>query len=156
MRTFKSMNPMASREYEQCCHCCVEQLSNGIMFYGNIKEAHWNVKGPNALDAHRMFDDLGEMILEHVDQLGERAVQLGGFAKIDPSASEIPNLTGKSTTAEEYIAELADGLAKYIKMLHSHITMTGDKNDLVSQNMFLNMSEEAEKQLMFLEMHLQK
>ena len=156
MRTFQTMNPMADKKYDQCRACCIEQLSNGIMLYGNAKQAHWNVKGVNALDTHRFFDEIAEMLLKHVDTLGERCVQLGGYAMIDPKANQIPELPGKATNALEMTAAIADGLAKYIEMLHGHITMSGDCGDLVSQNIFLDLSQDAEKMLMFLEMHLQK
>ena len=41
------------------------------------KQAHWNVKGPSFIALHELFDELVDAVLEHADELAERAVELG-------------------------------------------------------------------------------
>ena len=154
-RSFKTRNPMALPEFEQCRECCIEQLSGASAMYAFIKEAHWNVKGVNALDTHRYLDEVADLMLAHADLMGERVVQLGGFAMVDPARVSLPGLTRTATTSPEWIAEIADNLASCIGLLHGHIGMTGEKGDLVTQNILLDMAQDAEKHLMFLEMTLQ-
>src|SRR5712691_1116771 len=44
------------------------------------KQAHWNVKGPNFIALHELFDKVAEELEEFTDDIAERAVELGGVA----------------------------------------------------------------------------
>lgn len=44
------------------------------------KQAHWNVKGPNFIGLHELFDKVAEELEEFTDDIAERAVELGGVA----------------------------------------------------------------------------
>src|SRR6266513_4734567 len=45
------------------------------------KQAHWNVKGPNFIGLHELFDKVAEEVEEFTDDIAERAVELGGIAQ---------------------------------------------------------------------------
>ena len=45
------------------------------------KQAHWNVKGPNFVGLHELFDKVAGEALEYTDLIAERAVALGGTAE---------------------------------------------------------------------------
>src|SRR5580693_8235038 len=45
------------------------------------KQAHWNVKGPNFIALHELFDKVAETAEEFTDLLAERATALGGVAE---------------------------------------------------------------------------
>src|SRR4029450_3536919 len=45
------------------------------------KQAPWNVKGPNFIALHELFDKVVESAEEWVDLIAERIVQLGGQAE---------------------------------------------------------------------------
>ena len=45
------------------------------------KQAHWNVKGPNFIALHELFDKINEEVEDYVDDIAERLVQLGGVAE---------------------------------------------------------------------------
>lgn len=154
-RTFRTLNPMAGPAYQQCRDCCLETLAAAMAVHRNVKQAHWNVKGVNALDTHRYFDEIAGLMIGHADTMGERVVQLGGFAIFRPELADFAPISTSLTTSAEYTAAVADDLRKYIELLHGHVTMTGERHDLVGQNIFLDMAEASEKHLMFLEMNLQ-
>ena len=44
------------------------------------KQSHWNVKGPQFIALHELFDKLAEELEEFSDDIAERAVALGGVA----------------------------------------------------------------------------
>ena len=46
--------------------------------YSQTKHAHWNVKGQDFIALHKLFDEINEAVEDYVDDIAERAVQLGG------------------------------------------------------------------------------
>ena len=46
-----------------------------------LKQAHWNVKGPHFSALHALFDESWETVTAFTDELAERIVALGGVAK---------------------------------------------------------------------------
>ena len=49
--------------------------------YSQTKQAHWNVRGRNFYPTHLLFDQLADLAEENWDDVAERAVQLGGYAR---------------------------------------------------------------------------
>src|SRR5260221_10938269 len=80
-----------------------DRLADAIDLQTQCKQAHWNVKGPNFIALHELFDKINEDVEDYVDLLAERAVQLGGVA--DGTARAI----AKRSTLGEYAARGPDG-----------------------------------------------
>jgi len=55
-------------------------LSTAIDLHGQMKHAHWNLRGPGVTAAHRLFDDAAALAYEQSDALAERAGALGSEA----------------------------------------------------------------------------
>ena len=58
-----------------------KHLAAAIDLHGQIKQAHWNVRGPNFIAIHKLFDEVADTALEASDLLAERAAGLGGTAE---------------------------------------------------------------------------
>jgi len=56
------------------------RLADAIDLQTQMKQAHWNVKGPTFISLHELFDKVNEDVEEYVDLIAERAVQLGAEA----------------------------------------------------------------------------
>src|SRR2546430_5730711 len=56
------------------------RLADAIDLQTQMKQAHWNVKGPSFIALHELFDKINEDVEGYVDDLAERVVQLGGIA----------------------------------------------------------------------------
>ena len=59
------------------------ELLNGCLadtgdLYSQIKQAHWNVKGPTFFQLHLLFDQLAAEVFPYIDLIAERATALGG------------------------------------------------------------------------------
>src|SRR5207244_13300830 len=57
---------------------CNGRLADAIDLQTQCKYAHWNVKGPNFIALHELFDKINADVEDYVDLIAERAVQVGG------------------------------------------------------------------------------
>src|SRR3954471_18605212 len=80
-----------------------ERLAEVVDLQMQLKQAHWNVKGPHFIGLHKLFDEIHEDILEYVDMVAERIVQLGGIA--EGTARSV----AKRSELQEYPLDIADG-----------------------------------------------
>ncbi len=135
------------------------RLADAIDLTLQGKQAHWNVKGPDFIALHELFDKLVETSEDWVDDIAERVVALGGTAEGTVGA------VGKKTTLAAYPLELVDGsahvdalssaLAKFGKNVRAAIHESGELGDADTADLFTGISREADKYLWFLEAHLQ-
>jgi starvation-inducible DNA-binding protein len=124
-----------------------------------IKQAHWNVKGPHFIGLHELFDKINEEVDEYVDEIAERAVQLGGVAE------GTARVVAKRTTLPEYPLDIADGhshvealssaLAAFGKAARKAIDETDGLGDKDTADLFTEVSRGIDKWLWFVEAHLQ-
>jgi starvation-inducible DNA-binding protein len=56
-------------------------LAAAIDLHGQLKQAHWNVRGPGFIGVHELFDRIAAAALGDADALAERAGALGGDAR---------------------------------------------------------------------------
>ena len=63
------------------CELLNLRLADCIDLQTQCKQAHWNVKGPNFVALHELFDDINESVEGYIDLLAERVVQLAGVAQ---------------------------------------------------------------------------
>jgi len=54
------------------------RLADAIDLGAQTKHAHWNVKGPNFIALHELFDKVAEHVEDYVDTIAERVTSLGG------------------------------------------------------------------------------
>ena len=57
-------------------------LASAIDLERQAKQAHWNVKRPNFIALHELFDKVAEAAEEFSDLLAERVTALGGTAEV--------------------------------------------------------------------------
>jgi len=70
-----------------------QRLASAVDLQMQMKQAHWNVKGPNFIGLHQLFDQVDEVVESYVDLIAERIVQLGGIAL--PPAGVSPRYRGR-------------------------------------------------------------
>ncbi len=54
-----------------------DRLADAIDLQSQVKQAHWNVKGPNFIALHELFDKISDVVLEQIDEIAERVTSLG-------------------------------------------------------------------------------
>ncbi len=80
------------------------RLADAIDLGTQAKQAHWNVKGPNFIALHELFDQVAEHIEDHVDTLAERITALGGTANGTIAA------VSRASTLPAYPDDITDGI----------------------------------------------
>ena len=136
-----------------------QQLANVSDLYSQTKQAHWNVRGQEFYQLHKLFDDLAEPLEEHIDTVAERAVTLGGVAlgtvRAAAKHSEIPEFPHKPG-AMEYVKELAKRYATVANSVRKAIDAADKLGDADTADLFTALSRELDKAVYFLEAHFRK
>lgn len=123
-----------------------------------IKQAHWNVKGPNFIALHEMFDDMQERVDAFVDDIAERSVALGGIVAGTTQAvangSRLAPYPVEITDQMEHVRALADRIAAFGKLARAAIDEADEVSDKDTADLFTGISRQMDKDLWFLEAHL--
>ncbi len=136
-----------------------QALSDLIDLQLQSKQAHWNVKGPNFIALHELFDRVAADAVEFSDNVAERIAALGG------QAEGSINAVGKRTSLPAYPAEISNGrdhvdalstsMAVVGKSIRSAIGRAVELDDADTADLFTEISRELDKKLWFVESHLQ-
>src|ERR1700687_5817144 len=78
---YPTKNDLPEATRRQMIDLCNARLADAIDLKTQAKQAPWNVKGPNFIALHELFDKINEDVEDYVDEIAERAVQLGGVAE---------------------------------------------------------------------------
>ena len=136
-----------------------QHLADALDLYLQAKQAHWNVKGPNFIALHELFDDVVEEIAEHADDLAERAVELGGVAmgtvhvaaeKTRLSAYPLAIFSGR-----DHVVALSAALAQFGKSARQAIDIVATQGDADTADLFTEVSRGVDKLLWKVEAHIQ-
>ncbi len=124
-----------------------------------VKHAHWNVKGPQFQPLHELFDEQAAMLAEHADVIAERATALGGTAmgtaRMAARESRLDDFPSEAIEGEDCLSALADRFAAHAAHLRTGIEITESYGDLDTADLYTELSRAVDKQLWFLESHLQ-
>jgi len=124
------------------------------------KQAHWNVKGPNFIALHELFDKVVESAEEWVDLTAERIVQLGGQAEGTVQATAARTTLApyplSIVSGADHVEALSSSLAAYGKKVRSAIEKTDKLGDKDSSDIFTEISRDVDKYLWFVEAHNQR
>lgn len=123
-----------------------------------VKQAHWNVRGPNFIAIHEMFDGFAGTLDAHIDVVAERVGQLGGLAagslRQVADATTLKAYPAKATKAEQHLEALADAYAAVGKNVRKAIDLADELGDAAAADIFTAASRELDKSLWFIESHL--
>ena len=136
-----------------------QRLASAVDLQMQMKQAHWNVKGPSFIGLHELFDKVDEAVESYVDMIAERIVQLGGVAE------GTVRVSAARARVEEYPLTLADGLA-HVEAVAKALSTFGEEarhtidqadelDDADTADMFTEISRGIDKWLWFVEAHSQ-
>lgn len=135
------------------------RLADTIDLALQIKQAHWNVKGPNFIALHELFDKLHDEAEAFYDDIAERITALGGTAYgTTGTVAENSTLPGYPTDIKDgmdHVRALAASYAVLAKAARAAIDTATSAGDADTADLFTGQSRGLDKTLWFLEAHLQ-
>ncbi|MCC7271159.1 MAG: DNA starvation/stationary phase protection protein Dps [Alphaproteobacteria bacterium] len=133
------------------------RLADALDLKLQAKQAHWNVKGPSFIALHELFDAIAGRIDGQADDMAERITALGGVAE-----GTLQAVAGRSTLPTypvgpaDHVARLADALAAYGKAVRAAIAEADALGDAGAADLFTGISRAVDKDLWFVEAHLEQ
>jgi starvation-inducible DNA-binding protein len=135
------------------------QLADSVDLFTQIKQAHWNVKGPSFIALHELFDLVAEIVEDQSDLLAERIAALGGRAdgtvRVAAAESNLAEYPLAIVRGSEHVAAVADRLAAYGQSARTNIDRAAELTDADTADLFTEISRAIDKKLWFVEAHLQ-
>lgn len=158
-RTFVTRNDLPAHVRDTMIILLNQQLADTFDLYSQVKHAHWNVKGMQFMQLHLLFDDLAESLLEFIDSIAERATALGGMAtgtvRMAAMNSQLLEFPADIVNDKQVLEVLAQRFGAYASSARTAIETASDDGDPDTADLFTSISRTIEKQLWFLDAHLQ-
>lgn len=135
------------------------RLADSIALALAVKQAHWNVKGRNFIAVHELFDTVQNNLREHIDIFAERVQQLDGVAvgtaRKVAEGSTLQDYPTDLTKAEDHIKALSERYRDLGEKLRAAIDATDEAGDADTADIFTAASRSVDKDLWFMESHLE-
>ncbi len=158
-RLYSTKNDLPEASRLEVARLLNQRLADCIDLQTQCKQAHWNVKGPTFIALHKLFDEINAAVLEYVDLIAERVVQLGGMAEgtaaVVAERSTLIDYPLTLSTGAEHVAALSDALAAFGRTVRVGIEEMNDLEDADSADILTEISRGVDKWLWFVEAHQQ-
>src|ERR671915_424945 len=135
------------------------RLCDEYVLYTKTRKYHWNVIGARFHQLHEFFKEQYEALDEMVDEIAERARQLGGksLGTLDEFVrySDINDEPGQNPDAETMISNLLDDHEKVIKAIRKNADEAEHLHDMATNNFYTQTAQDHEKMAWMLRAHLE-
>lgn len=122
-----------------------------------LKQAHWNIRGPEFIALHELFDQVAARIEDHSDTIAERVVQLGGIATGTTQAvfksTTLPAYPAEATAQKEHLEALRLRLAAFAETCRHAIDEADKAGDADTADIMTGVSRAVDKDLWFIAAH---
>ncbi len=156
----KTRNTMPSNARNVAISLLNARLADGLDLALITKQAHWNLKGPQFIGVHLMLDGFRAEQDDWNDKAAERITALGGTA-----FGTTQDITKNSQLAAyptdiyqiaDHLAALIDRYAAFANSVRESIDQVDEAGDPDTADLFTEISRGVDKQLWFLEAHVQE
>jgi starvation-inducible DNA-binding protein len=156
---FKTKNDLSEKVRVPVIELLNARLADAIDLQTQTKQAHWNIKGPNFIALHELFDKINEDVEDYVDDIAERAVQLGGVAhgtaRTVAQRSSLAEYPVSAVSGRQHVEALSSALAAFGAAVREGINQANELGDLDTADLFTEVSRGVDKWLWFVEAHIQ-
>jgi starvation-inducible DNA-binding protein len=135
------------------------RLADGLDLHGQIKVAHWNIKGPQFPSLHPLFETFALSLATRNDEIAERAVTLGGLAygtaRHVAKTSRLTEYPQETTRDLEHVRLLAERFETYLEGLRESRGVVEQQGDTDTVDLLTGIISELEKHAWFLRASLE-
>ncbi len=135
------------------------RLADAVDLQMQMKQAHWNVKGPSFIGLHELFDKVARSVESNVDMIAERIVQLGGIAegtvRLAASRTRLPEYPLEIAEGMAHVEAVARALSTFGKEARTTIDEANALDDADTADLFTEISRGMDQWLWFVEAHSQ-
>ena len=156
---FPTKNSLSEKSRVMICALLQDRLSESIDLFSQVKHAHWNVKGPNFIALHQLFDEVAEAFEGYSDLIAERIAQLGGKAegtlRMAARRTKLEEYPITAISGREHVEAMGRSLAAYGESIQEAIHRAEELADRGTADLLTEVSRGADKWLWFIESHNQ-
>jgi starvation-inducible DNA-binding protein len=151
-------NTLSANVREQSVQLLNKHLAAAIDLHAQVKQAHWNVRGPSFIAIHELFDKVSVVVEEFSDQVAERTGGLGGTAEGTVQAAAersflVPYNIGVADE-KQHVFAVAGALAAFGQSTREAVLQAADFGDVDTADLFTEISRGIDQQLWFVESHI--
>ena len=148
----------STRTSAAVCERLVTDTAIAVDLVSQIKQAHWNVVGPNFIAIHELFDSQATLMRGHMDTLAERLRMVGGVprATVRQAAglSELPDLPDRELPSDEAVSLIADRYETFSSRIGDSLKRAADDDDPATEDLYTAILRDLDMQAWFLRSHL--
>jgi starvation-inducible DNA-binding protein len=158
-RMFRTAIDIPEQNRQRLIQMLNQELADLTDLYQQMKHAHWNVKGPQFFQLHKLYDEIALELLQELDLIAERITALGGFAK------GTLKMAAGSTRLEEFpedalmdlrsIEALIQVCSQVAQTVREGIDFAEENKDQGTVDLLSGTVLELDKSLWMLQAHLQ-
>lgn len=116
-------------------------LADEHVVYVKIRNAHWNVEGPDFHAQHLFFEELYNEWAETIDEIAERVRAIGHYAvgtmKEFLELTQLTEMRYNKTDSQGYIKELLSDIEAVIVYIREQLDAVSEKHDDAGTEDFL-------------------
>ena len=158
-KMYETENDLPPRRRPELNSLMNQRLASAVDLQMQMKQAHWNVKGPSFIGLHELFDQVDEAVASYVDLIAERIVQLGGVAegtvRVAAARSRLEEYPLTIGDGPAHVEAVARALSTFGHEVRNTINEANALEDAVTADLFTEISRGTDKWLWFVEAHSQ-
>ena len=155
----KTHNTLSEKIRIQSVELLNKHLAAAIDLHAQMKQAHWNVRGPGFIAIHELFDKVSTEVENYSDLIAERAGGLGGTAngtiQVAVEHSFLIRYPLGIADETQHLFAVSGALASFGESVRDSIDDATEYGDATTADLFTEISRGIDQQLWFVESHLE-
>jgi starvation-inducible DNA-binding protein len=135
-----------------------KHLAAAIDLHAQLKQAHWNVRGPGFIAIHELFDKVAAEVENYSDLIAERAGALGGIAQgtvqLAAKRSFLVPYPLDIADEQQHVFTISGTLAAFGQSAREASAQAATFGDADTADLFTEISRGTDRQLWFVESHV--
>ena len=145
----KKTSSNGSNNREEIQAILQQRLYEMIDLSSHAKQAHWTVNGANFIALHELFDQIHSNLLGHGDDIAERIMALGGYARGTTrwasAGSKLPDYPAGTMDSQDHVKALSADIKFTAGLVRGNIDDASELNDQVTADLLTEVARSLDK-----------